>query len=47
MTEGKTPAELFAEWLRVRDEFDDLSAACGLRGKDVTNRDMPRHGRSM
>jgi len=41
MTEEKTPDELFAEFLRVRDEFDALSAECGLRMQNVTNRDIP------
>jgi hypothetical protein len=42
MTEKKTPAELFAEFLQVRDEFDALSATYGLRMQNVTNRDIPR-----
>ena len=42
MTEEKSPAELFAEFLRVRDEFDDLSAKCGLVMKNATNKDIPR-----
>jgi len=41
MTEEKTPAELFAEWLRVRDAFDDLSAECGLVNQIATIRDLP------
>ena len=42
MTEKKTPAELFAEFLQVRDGFDALSAKYGLRMPNVTNRDIPR-----
>jgi len=42
MTEENSPAELFAEWLRVRDEFDDLSAECGLVNQVPTIGDLPR-----
>ena len=41
MAEEKSPAELFAEFLRVRDEFDYLSDKCGLFMKNA-DKDIPR-----